>query len=190
VVTSEFVIGASSVLDFGSAPAVDTRRKRPRLEVVKYRYLDHTSDLGMEIFGRDLPELFRNACFAIFDNILELSAVNPSESQRIELHSATREELFLDWLRELLFRFSTEYFVVKQVTSMTLAGNPGSDVRELDTSRGEPVAGPWSLVAEVRGEKFDPQRHQVKIEIKTPTYHMFSIAEDETGYKATVIFDV
>ena len=50
--------------------------------------------------------------------------------------------------------------------------------------------GSWSLKAEVRGEKFDPQRHRVKIEIKTPTYHMFSIAQDDNGYKATVIFDV
>jgi SHS2 domain-containing protein len=170
---------------------------------MKYRLLDQTSDLGMEILGRDLPELFRNACFAMFDNILCLSSVNPVESRRIELHSATREELFLDWLRELLFRFSTEYFVVKEVTSIKLAGGPGSGVGRQgcpddgstsgDTIPNRSDSGhvpSWFLVAEVRGEKFDPQRHQVKIEIKTPTYHMFSIAEDDTGYKATVVFDV
>ncbi len=157
---------------------------------MEYRLLDQTSDLGMEILGRDLPELFRNACFAMFDNILRLSSVNPVESRRIELHSATREELFLDWLRELLFRFSTEYFVVKEVTSMKIAGGPGSGVGGQGKMNGEPVAGSWFLDAEVRGEKFDPQRHQVKLEIKTPTYHMFSIARDDTGYKATVVFDV
>lgn len=160
----------------------------------------------MEILGRDLPELFRNADFAIFDNILELSAVEPAESRRIELHSETLEELFLDWLRELLFRFSTEYFVVKEVANMKFAGGQGSGVGEqgcpddgspsgdnpksdLSDIRAGHVPS-WSLVAEVRGEKFDPRRHQVKIEIKTPTYHMFSIAKDDTGYKATVIFDV
>jgi SHS2 domain-containing protein len=140
----------------------------------------------MEIFGRDLPELFQNACFAMFDSILDLSAVNPVVSRRIELRSATREELFLDWLRELLFRFSTDYFVVKDVTSMTL-GTSGDTIPNRGDSGHVPT---WSLVAEVRGEKFDPQRHQVKIEIKTPTYHLFSIAKDDAGYKATVIFDV
>jgi SHS2 domain-containing protein len=163
---------------------------------VKYRYLDQTSDLGMEIFGRDLPELFRNACFAIFDNILELSTVNPTESRRIELHSQTLEELFLDWLRELLFRFSTEYFVAKETTRIKLAATSGDSPKSdrSDISDGSDIrAGhvpSWSLIAEVEGEKFDPERHQVKIEIKTPTYHMFSIAKDDKGYKATVIFDV
>jgi SHS2 domain-containing protein len=132
----------------------------------------------MEIFGRDLPDLFVNSCYAMFDNILDLSTVAAAESRRIELRSATREELFLDWLRELLFRFSTDYFVVKEVANIKLA----------DGERGAECG--WSLSAEVRGEKFDPARHQVKIEIKTPTYHMFSIIEDASGCKATVIFDV
>jgi SHS2 domain-containing protein len=157
---------------------------------MKYRLLDQTSDLGMEILGRDLPELFRNACFAMFDNILHLSSVNPVESRRIELRSATREELFLDWLRELLFRFSTEYFVVKEVTSIKLAGGPGSGVGGQGKMNGESVAGSWFLVADVKGEKFDPQRHQVKLEIKTPTYHMFSITQEGGGYKTLVVFDV
>ena len=168
---------------------------------MKYRYLDHTSDLGMEIFGRGLPDLFVNACYAMFDNILDLSTVSAAESRRVELRSATRDELFLDWLRELLFRFATDYFVVKEVTKIELARGQGSgggeqggpdDCRLQNTEcrmqNGE--RGSWSLVAEVKGEKFDPARHRVKIEIKTPTYHMFSITEDASGCKATVIFDV
>jgi SHS2 domain-containing protein len=154
---------------------------------VKYRYLDQTSDLGVEIFGKDLPGLFSNACCAVFDNILDLSTVVAAESRRIELHSATREELFLDWLRELLFRFSTEYFVVKEVAKC--------EVRTVNCELSRPQSKAcsqqeWQLTAEVMGEKFDPARHQVKIEIKTPTYHMFSITQDGQGYGATVIFDV
>jgi len=163
---------------------------------VKYRLLDQTSDLEMEIFGRDLPELFRNACFAVFDNMVGQEdgaggagvQGSKAESRRIELHSTTREELFLDWLRELLFRFSTEYFVVKEVVSMKLTGGQGSGNADQGSTNGEPES--WQLAAEVRGEKFDPKRHRVKIEIKTPTYHMFSIAKDDTGYKALVLFDV
>lgn len=140
------------------------------VEEQKYRYLDHTSDLGIEVFGADLPGLFANACFAVFDNILDLDPVRPAETRRIELQSATIEELLLDWLRELLFRFATEYFVVKEVGPITIDGT--------------------HLRVEVRGEKFSPERHRVKIEIKTPTYHMFSITRQDSGYKASIIFDV
>jgi SHS2 domain-containing protein len=137
---------------------------------MKYRYIDHTSDLGMEILGKDLPELFANACFAIFDNILDLSLVEEKETKTIALRGSNLQDLFMDWLRELIFIFSTEYFVVKQISKINLEDN--------------------TLTAELRGEKFDTSRHRIKIEIKTPTYHMYKIEETEKGYKATVIFDV
>lgn len=137
---------------------------------MRYRYVDHTSDLGVEIFGSDLPELFINGCFALFDNILNLTTVQEKETKSIALKSQTLEDLFMDWLRELLFIFATEYFIVKKITKINFTNN--------------------ALTAELCGEKFDRKRHSIKIEIKTPTYHMFRIEQLEKGYKATVIFDV
>ena len=124
----------------------------------------------MEVSGRDLAELFRNACFAVFDNMLHLDRVVARESRHVELRSESLEGLFMDWLRELLFRFSTEYFIVSDVPALNLEGN--------------------RLVAEIRGERFDPKRHRIKIEIKTPTYHMFRIEQRDDGCRATVVFDV
>lgn len=143
---------------------------------MRYRYIDHTSDLGLEIFGRDLLELFRNACFALFDNILHLNAVQSRESKTVKLKSTSLEELFLDWTRELLFQFSTHYFVAREVSQLAIRESAGP--------------GEWELEAMLMGEKFDPARHRIKIEIKTPTYHMFSIRHHDEGYQATVIFDV
>jgi SHS2 domain-containing protein len=137
---------------------------------MRYRYLNHTSDLGVEIYGQDLNELFANALFTIFDNILDLQAVKIKETRKITLAQENLEELFMDWLRELLFIFATEYFVAKEVKTLTIDN--------------------YRLEAEIAGEPFDSTRHRVKIEIKTPTYHMFQIAKTETGYRATVIFDV
>lgn len=140
-----------------------------------YRYLDHTSDLGMEIYGSTLPELFANAARAVFENILNLEAVEQVTSRQIQLSGPTCEELFLNWLRELLFQFATDFFVVKTVPSVAISNPSGSY---------------YTLTATVQGEQFDRRRHQVKIEIKTPTYHKFRIIQDSTGYRATVIFDV
>jgi SHS2 domain-containing protein len=138
---------------------------------LKYRRLDHTSDLGLEIFGCDLPELFRNAAYALFDNMLNLTAIEPARTESIDLSGETTEELFLNWLRELLFRFATAYFAVRDVPAIIIKDN--------------------HLHAEIQGEQFDPARHQIKIEIKTPTYHMFAITGDaQQGFKATVILDV
>ena len=137
---------------------------------MKYRYIDHTSDLGVEIFGKNLEELFTNACFTIFDNILNLNSVEAKEKRTVTLRSSNLQDLFMDWLRELIFLFSTEYFIVKRVSKFELKDN--------------------TLTAELGGEKFNQSRHHVKIEIKTPTYHMYQIEQTEEGYKATVVFDV
>ncbi len=137
---------------------------------MRYRYIDHTSDLGVEIFGKNLEELFANACFTIFDNILNLNSVEAKEKRTVTLRSSNLQDLFMDWLRELIFLFSYEYFVVKKVSKIELKDN--------------------TLTAELRGENFEQSRHQVKIEIKTPTYHMFQVEKTEKGYKATVVFDV
>jgi len=42
---------------------------------MKYRLLEHTADLKVEIFGRDLPELFANAAFMLFDVMVDLKQV-------------------------------------------------------------------------------------------------------------------
>ncbi len=137
---------------------------------MRYRYLDHTSDLGFEIYGKDLTELFTNGLFAIFDNIIDLNTVEIKKSKKIELSAQSTEELLMDWFRELIFIFATQYFICKQVNFIHFQDN--------------------KLTAEVAGETFDAARHKIKIEIKTPTYHMFNIKKTEQGYQATVVFDV
>jgi len=82
-------------------------------------------------------------------------------------------ELFLDWLRELIFRFSTRGLVTSRVLINILESEPAS------------------IDATIYGEPYEPLRHGLKIEVKTPTYHQFAIKQQQDGsWQATVIFDV
>ncbi len=137
---------------------------------MRYRYLDHTSDLGVEIYGQDLEELFANGLYALFDNITEIERVREREEKEVSLAGENLEDLFMDWLRELLFLFATEHFLGKRVKEFSLSD--------------------FNLKAQVIGERFDKDRHPLKIEIKTPTYHLFQIKKEEGIYRARVIFDV
>lgn len=136
---------------------------------MRYKYIDHTADIGFEIYGKDLRELFKNAAIAIFDSITELKEIEKSKRRKVEIRSETLEELFLDWLRELLFIFSTEFLIPRETKIITLKDR--------------------KLEAELLGENFDPKRHRIKIEIKNPTYHMFYFKKTNKGYVARVIFD-
>jgi SHS2 domain-containing protein len=139
---------------------------------MRYRLLEHTADLMVAVYGKDLPELFCNAAFMLFDIMVDIKQVEPKLNEPVELKSIDLEELFLDWLRELLYRFSTRGFVPNRVAIEHL--NPGS----------------LELKAQLTGEVYQPDKHGLKIEIKTPTYHNYRLEQTATGWIATVVLDV
>jgi SHS2 domain-containing protein len=138
--------------------------------VIPYRRLEHTSDVMVEIYGSDLSELFSNAATCLFDLMLDRSRVRETRSLSVSLQSADLPELFLDWLRELLFLFSTRSLAVGRVEIAAVATTKVS--------------------ATVFGEEFDPGRHGLVVEVKTPTYHEYRIDKTDEGYRATLVLDV
>jgi|UniRef100_A0A7V3UZY1 SHS2 domain-containing protein len=142
------------------------------VEKRRYQLLDHTADLKVEIYGKDLQELFVNAAFMIFDVMVDLDKVAEQKFENVEIQSVDLPELFLDWLRELLFRFSVQGFIPRRV-----------EIQMLDTDQVQ-------LKALLFGETYDYERHGLKVEIKTPTYHQYVLEKQSDGYRATVVFDV
>jgi SHS2 domain-containing protein len=135
-----------------------------------YRLLEHTSDIKVEIYGSDLAELFTNAATCLFDLILDRRRVLGIQAVPVSLESAELSELFLDWLRELLFLFSTHSLAIRRV-----------EIGSIE---------PTMVQATVFGEEFDSERHGLKVEVKTPTYHGYRIDKTDEGFRATVLFDV
>ena len=135
-----------------------------------YRLLDHTSDIKVEIYGADLAELFTNAATCLFDLTLDRESVGEARTVPVSLQAATLPELFLDWMRELLFLFSTRSLAVRRAKIAAIA--------------------PTKVEATIFGEEFDQERHGLKVEVKTPTYHQYRIDKTDEGYRATVVLDV
>lgn len=133
-----------------------------------YQYLDHTADLGVEIWGKDLDDLFVNIGRAIFETQVR-GTIRDDTARSIEVQSDSLEDLAIDWCRELLYAFAVQGFIPRRY-----------DLHVRDNS----------LRADLRGDEFDPRRHRVKIEIKNPTYHDLSVEKTNRGYTATIIFDV
>jgi len=133
-----------------------------------YRYIDHTADLGIEVWGTGLEELFANIGRAIFETQIR-GKVRAEKERSIDLQSDSLDELFIDWCRELLYYFSIHGFIPREYR-----------ISIKDTS----------LHGDLRGDSFDPNRHQVKLEIKNPTYHNFSIEKKGNEYSARIILDV
>jgi SHS2 domain-containing protein len=136
----------------------------------RYTIFDHTADLGMEIYGNTPQELFSHAAFAVFDIMTDLRHVEVTEERQIVVEGDGWEDLLVNYLREILYLFNGERLMLKEYS-----------IKSIDTHRVE---------ATVRGERFDPARHRIHVEIKAVTYHQVAVSDTPDGWRGRVICDV
>jgi SHS2 domain-containing protein len=73
-----------------------------------YQPLSHTGDLGMLVYGRDLPELFAHAAWAMFDLMSDATTMRPQQTVTVSVEATDLEDLLVRWLNELLYLFAVE----------------------------------------------------------------------------------
>lgn len=140
------------------------------MRMKRYRRFEHTADIGIEAFGATREELFENAAFGMFDQAIDIQAVQEAREETVEVEAESLEYLLKEWLSELLFRFAGKGRVFRRfkVHEMT------------DTT----------LKASAFGEALDPERHGLKTDLKAVTYHQLSVRKEGKRWKARVIIDV
>ena len=136
----------------------------------KYKILDHTADIGIEVCGKRKEDIFICAVEAMADLIVDLKSISDDEEKTITVAGAGEEELLINFLREALYLFNGNGWLIK-------------NCRAVDVS-------PQCVTAHLRGGRYNPQKQQMKMEIKAVTYHQLSFHKSDQGWKAQVIFDV
>lgn len=135
---------------------------------------EHTADLGLRVFGTDLPDLFEAAAAGLFDTIVDnRDEVRPARSEEVALSAESVPDLFLAWLNELIFRSETGHRLY------------GRFRVKID----EDPDGP-RLVATIEGEPIDRDRHVLDHEVKAATHHGISIEPVDEGWRAEIILDI
>jgi SHS2 domain-containing protein len=136
----------------------------------RYNVFDHTADLGLEIYGKTVKELFANAAFAIFDSIADLKHVHATVERQIVVEGKDWEDLLVNYLREVLYLFNGESLLLSKFSIMEI--------------------NPQHLEGLVLGEIYDSSKHRIHTEIKAVTYHQISVRETPDGWTGRVICDV
>ncbi len=134
----------------------------------KFDLIEHTADIGIKAYGRNLPEAYSNTAYGLFSIITDLRKVRKVESREIDLQEKNSEDLLYAWLNQLIYFFDAEQLLFKQC-----------DIKEFDGQRIKAIC--W-------GEKADPSRHEMKVGVKAATYHMLQV--DPKNNQVQVIFDI
>lgn len=135
-----------------------------------YRVTDHTADLGLEFYGKDLGDLIEKACVALTVCLADPETVSSREEHSFSAEGEDREELLVNVLREILYLANGHGFLTKRIL-----------IDHLDNR---------SFSGRARGAPFDADRHTLRMELKAVTYHGARITEYAGGLKGEVIIDV
>ena len=137
--------------------------------MVDFQVIEHTADVGIVAYGKDLGQAFVNAARGLYSIMFEDQEIGEEVHRRIEVEGHDREALLVQWLNELIYTFDVENLVFKSfhILEMTDTG----------------------LKVDCFGQKLDPEVHEVRLGVKAATYHMLKV-EEGNGFRAQVLFDI
>ncbi|MBN1473270.1 MAG: archease [Syntrophaceae bacterium] len=135
-----------------------------------YTLLDHTADIGVEVWGNTKEEALAATVEAMFDLIADNESVAEREEKKIAVSGADTADMLINLLREALYLFHGKSWLCKTC-----------EILEMEEKK---------ITARLKGEPYDANKHQLKMEIKAVTYHTLKIEKRDQGWRARVIFDV
>jgi SHS2 domain-containing protein len=141
-----------------------------------YKYLDEiaTADVAFEAHGETLEELFAAASDATMNVMVDnIDGIARMESLSLSLDAETIDMLLFALLQELIFY---------------------KDARELllriENIRIVKTAGQYHLDAAACGEKINPAKHNLIVDVKAVTLHKFKVEQTPEGWETMVILDI
>lgn len=136
----------------------------------KYRVIRRSSELSLRLSGDSLAQVLADAGFALFDLLVDLTAVEARESVTLEVEGLDNDDLMVNWMRELLYEYQASGFVLKEF-----------EIRE---------AGEFFVRAEARGEKYDPDRHEEREAIGAVDERLSHLGKMGSQWTAQVGFEL
>ena len=139
-----------------------------------FETFDHTADLGIRVQAKTLQGLFEEAATALFSVMVDdPKTIRPNQEFSFQIAGTRTDELFLDWLAELLFMFSARHILLVK----------------FDVDIGNDLDG-GGLTAKAWGEPYRPLVHQLGEEVKAVTYHGLRVENLGDHWLGEVIVDL
>ncbi|MGC2289297.1 MAG: archease [Thermoplasmata archaeon] len=129
-----------------------------------------TADVGIWARADSSSELFDALGLGLFALMTDLRKVRPTEERAIQASGSDPGGLVVAFLTQLITLHAVEGFLAREIRCRAV-GTP-----------------PTALLAQLRGEPFDPARHSRHFEVKAATFH--ELVVDLERPHARVIVDI
>ena len=128
---------------------------------MSYKYLEHATDALIEVKAKTLEEAFMVAGKSVVETIIDLNNIQEIEEKNVKVKGRNLLNLLYNWLEEIVTITITDGFAIRNF-SVSIKKNKECQI-----------------ISKISGEKLDLKKHNFKVEIKSPTFHLMEIKEDD-----------
>ena len=128
---------------------------------MSYKYLEHATDALIEVNAKTLEDAFSVAGKSVVETIIDSNNIQEIEEKNINVKGRNLLNLLSNWLEEIVTITITDGFAIKNF-SVNIKKNKE-----------------YQIVSKISGEKLDLKKHNFKVEIKSPTFHLMEINEND-----------
>lgn len=122
-----------------------------------FEYLDHTADVIIRAWGRDLKSAFEYCGEGLFNYMTDIDKVDVDDCRKFEARGHDVKDLLFHFLDELLFLYGSEYFMCSVIEIITF----------------KPEDGVLSAIG--YGSIFDRNKNTQGTEVKAITMHQLKV---------------
>ncbi|MCX7794705.1 MAG: archease [Thermodesulfovibrionales bacterium] len=147
---------------------------------MNFEIIDISGDVGLRVEGKELEEIFINATRGLYSLITDPDSIKPEKTLNIQVRAHSIESLLVNFLNELIFHFDAYGFIGRSIdleSNIKGINIPGED-SEL-----------W-IKALLKGEDFDPEKHERRLLVKAATYHNLKFYREGDRWRVEIIFDI
>lgn len=141
-----------------------------------YEFVDEltVADIAFRAWGHDLEETFVAAAEAVMNAMVEdLEAIQLQDTRVLNVEHEALDLLLFNFLQELVYYKDADQLLLR------------IQQLHMDDDRQ-----PYTLQATAVGERIDPERHRLRVDVKAVTLHRFSLTQTDHGWEATAILDI
>jgi SHS2 domain-containing protein len=141
-----------------------------------YEFVDEltVADIAFRAWGHDVEETFVAAADAVLNAMVEdLETIQPQETRVLNVEHEALDLLLFNFLQELVYYKDAEQLLLRV-----------QQLRIVDDGQ------PYTLHATAAGERIDPERHHMQVDVKAVTLHRFELTQTEAGWEARVVLDI
>ncbi len=128
---------------------------------MSYKYLEHSTDAFIEVRAKNLEEAFSVAGKSVVETIIDSNNIQEIEEKNIKVRGRNLLNLLYNWLEEIVTITIADGFAIRNF-SVNIKKNKE-----------------YQIISNISGEKLDIKKHNFKVEIKSPTFHLMEIEEND-----------